>query len=308
MNYDIKLINNYEGKGRIELDRMEFLARHIKSIAKKALLLQLYGYSKVSMPKKLNKYLQMFLTQAAGIDDSTVLTVDADNFQNIPVQLDLFKEKQALNTITPMALVIKSFSVALSEEDDKNMIDEPLIDELLRFKKFFQTDTEKVLLSNRSTIPEIEFSKKEIDKMESLFKKIPQPQKTVVAGVVDEMKFTREQVILTTTDNKKIIVLVPKNLFQDLKEFFGQEIAITGIAHFKPGGQLSYVKMESFAESNEKLKAMFSKKPHRMSMQQQIALQLRQGKKANPIDDIFGKWPGNETDEEFEQMLKALRQ
>ncbi len=34
MNYDIKLINNYEGKGRIELDRIEFLAKHIKSIAK----------------------------------------------------------------------------------------------------------------------------------------------------------------------------------------------------------------------------------------------------------------------------------
>lgn len=308
MNYDVKLINNYEGKGRIELDRMEFLAKHIKSIAQKALLLQLYGYSKVSMPKNLNKYLNVFLTQTAGLDGNTILTLDADNFQNIPVQLDLFKEKQSLNTLTPMALVIRSFTAALSDDDDKNMIDEPLIDELLRFKKFFQTDTEKVLLTNRSSIPEIEFSRREFDKIERLFKTIPQPQKTVVAGVIDEMKFSREQVILTTSENKKIVVIVAKYLFGDLKEFFGQEIAINGMAHFKPGGQLSYVKMEGFSESNERLNKMFSKKPHKMSMQQQIALQLREGKKANPIDDIFGKWPGNETDEEFEQMLKALKQ
>jgi hypothetical protein len=43
-----------------------------------------------------------------------------------------------------------------------------------------------------------------------------------------------------------------------------------------------------------------------MSVQQQIALQIRDGKKRNPLDDIIGKWPGNETDEEFEQMLKSL--
>ena len=306
MNYDIKLINNYEGKGRIELDRMEFLAKHIKSIAQKALLLQLYGYSKVSMPQKLVKYLHIFLTQTKSDDGSTILTLHADNFQNIPVQLDLFKEKQDLNTLTPMALVIQSFTAALTDETDKNLIDEPLIDELIKFKKFFQTDTEKVLLTNRSTVPEVEFSRKEIDKIENLYKTIPQPQKTTVAGIVDEMKFSREQVILTTTDNKKIVVIVAKEQFQNLKEFFGQQVAIIGMAHFKPGGQLSYVKMEKFAEADERLMKMFSKKPQKMTMQQQIALQLREGKKPNPIDDIIGKWPGDESLEDLLKMLKEL--
>jgi hypothetical protein len=308
MNYDIKIINNYEGKGRIELNRMEFLAKHIKSIAQKALLLQLYGYSKVSLPKNLNKYLYVYLTQTKGDDGSTILTLDADNFKNISQQLDLFKEKQNLNTLTPMALVIQSFTAALSDDDDTDMIDEPLMDELLKFKKFFHTDTEKLLLTNRSTMPEVEFSRKEIDKIESLFKKIPPPQKTVVAGKVDEMKFSREQVILTTSDHKKIVVIVTKEMFNGLKQYFGQEIAITGMAHFKPGGQISYIKMEKFNEADDRFMKMFSRKPHKMSIQQQIALQLREGKKPNPIDEIFGKWPGNETDEEFEKMLKALKQ
>ena len=87
MDYDIKLINNYEGNGRIELARMEFLAKHVKNIAQKALLLQLYGYSKVSLPNKLIKYLNIFLTQRQGNDGETILTLDAENFQNIPVQL-----------------------------------------------------------------------------------------------------------------------------------------------------------------------------------------------------------------------------
>jgi len=306
MNYDIKLINNYEGSGRIELDRVGFLTRHLKSIAKKSLLLQLYGYSKVSIPKRLNKYLHIFLTQTQGQEGDTILTLDAENFSNIPVQLDLFREKEALRTLTPMALVIKVFAAALHEDADKNLIDEPLIDELLKFKRFFHTDTEKVLLTNRSTVPEIEFSRKEIDKIENLYKTIPQPQKTLITGVVDEMKYSREQVILTTRDNQKVVVLVAKERLGELKQFFGQHIAINGMAYFKPGGQLSYVQMEAFGEADENMRKMFSKKPHKMSMQQQIALQLREGKKPNPLPDIIGKWPGDETDEEFEQMLKAL--
>lgn len=305
MNYDIKIVNNYEGNGRIELDRMEFLSKHVKVIAQKALLLQLYGYSKVSLPSKLGKYLKIFLTQTHGENGETILTLDADNFKNIPMQLDLFKEKQSLTSLTPMALVIKSFTAALSEEEDKNLIDEPLIDELLKFKKFFITDTEKLLLTNRNTIPEIEFSRKEIDKIENLFKSIPTPQKTVVSGIIDEMKFSREQVILTTAEHKKIVVVVARDLFQDLKEYFGQEVAINGMAHFKPGGQLSYVKMEGFGNAGLATR-MLSRKPDKMNMQQQIALQLREGKKRNPLDDIIGKWPGEETDEEFEKMLKDL--
>lgn len=305
MNYDIKLINNYEGKGRIELARMEFLAKHVKSIAQKALLLQLFGYSKVSLPAKLNKYLSIFLTQTQAQNAETILTLDAENFQNLPVQLDIFKEKSGLSALTPIALVIKSFSAALKENEDKNLLDEPIINELIKFKKFFYTDTEKIFLSNRNSIPEIEFSRREIDKIENLYKRIPAPEKAVVNGIIDEMKFSREQVILTTNENKKIVVVVSKNLFNDLKNFFGNEVTITGMAHFKPGGQLSYVKMESFGEAG-KTDKFFSRKPHKMSMQQQIALQLRGGKKQNPIEDIIGKWPGDETDEEFEQMLKDL--
>ena len=59
------------------------------------------------MPKNLNKYLHVFLTQTEGVDGNTILTLDADNFQNIPMQLDLFKEKKALNALPTMALVIK---------------------------------------------------------------------------------------------------------------------------------------------------------------------------------------------------------
>jgi len=306
MNYDIKILNNYEGKGRIELNRMAFLSSHIKAIAQKALLLQLYGYSKVALPTKFQKYLNIFLMPTQHDGENTLLTLDADNFNSLPVQLDAFRDKTDLNTLTPMALVIKTFTAALNDNEDKNLLDEPLIDELIKFRKFFNNDAESILLSNRQTIPEIQFSAKEIDKIEALYKTIPVPQKTVINGTIDEMKFSRKQLILITTDKQRVIILPQTDeLLIEIKDFFGKEITLSGMAHFKPGGQLSYVKLESFGEPGKSDK-FFSHKPNKLSVQQQMALQIRDGKKRNPLDDIIGKWPGNETDEEFELMIKFL--
>jgi len=306
MNYDIKIVNNYEGEGRIELNRLAFLSSHVKSIAQKALLLQLFGYSKILFPKKLQKYLNIFLTSTSSKENETMLTLDAAYFKDFPVQLELFRDKSYLKDLTPMALVIKTFNAALDEDEDKSLLDEPIIDELLKFRSFFKTDTERIFLSNRNSIPEVKLSGKKINKIENLYKTIPSPQKTVINGIIDEMKFSRKQLVMLTSDKQKIVVIPPSSdFFEKIKDYFGKEIIISGVANFKPGGQLSYVNLESFNPAGVADK-FFSRKPDKTPLQQQIAIQIKQGKKSNPIDDIFGKWPGNETDEEFEQMLKEL--
>ena len=49
----------------------------------------------------------------------------------------------------------------------------------------------------------------------------------------------------------------------------------------------------------------FSKKPKSETVAQQLERQIRD-KGGNQLSEIVGKWPGDETDEEFEQMLKEL--
>ena len=56
----------------------------------------------------------------------------------------------------------------------------------------------------------------------------------------------------------------------------------------------------------QELKARFSFATSGMTTHQQIQFQIEQGKKRNPFQDIAGLWPGDETDEEFEEMLRLL--
>lgn len=306
MNYDIKIANNYEGAGQLELDRLGFLASHLKEVAKKALLLQKFGYSKVSLDNKLKKYLNVFMTPPSESSGETLFTLNAADFSELPVQLDAFRDKSQLQTLTPVSLIIQTFSAALDEEGDKNLLDEPIVNELIKFKKFFQTENEQILMSNRGSIPEAQFSKKSIEKIESIFKTTPQPEKTIIYGTIDEMKYSRSQLVLLTKENERVVVMQKsKDLFKEVKSFFGKTITINGKAYFKPGGQLSYVEMERFSEPKSG-DEFFSKKPQQIPFQQQIAMQLKSGKKNNPLDDIFGKWPGNETDEEFNELIKSL--
>ena len=306
MNYDIRINNNLEGQGKLELDRLGFLAQIIKKIAQRALLMQLFGYSKVSLPGKYKKYLNIYMSGQYADNQTTGFNLDTDNFGTIPLQLDAFRDKSNLKELTPISLVIASFRAALVEDEDKNQLDEPLINELIRFRNFFGSDKEEVVLSNRGSVPEVAINTKEIERIEYLYKTIPEPQKVIINGVIDELKFSKKQMVLLTKNKERVVITAKdKELIGDISAYFGKEITLTGMAHYKPGGQLSYVGLESFGKPG-KGDRYFSKKPDKMSTQQQIALQLRQGKKNNPLDDIIGKWPGDESDEEFEKMLKDL--
>ena len=306
MNYDIKIANNYEGIGQLELERLGFLTNHLKDIAKKALLLRLFGYSKVRLDGKLKKHLNVFMTAPSESSEETLFTLDAADFSELPVQLGAFRDKSQLKNLTPVALIIQTFNAALDEDGDKNLLDESIVKELIKFKKFFHTDNEQILMSNRGSIPEAQFSKKSIEKIESLYKETPQPENIIIHGTIDEMKYSRSQLVLLTEEKDRVVVIQKsQDLFEDVKSFFGKTITINGKAYFKPGGQLSYVEMESFSEPKSG-DEFFSKKPQKVSVQQKIAMQLKEGKKNNPLDDIFGKWPGNETDDEFNEIMKSL--
>lgn len=49
----------------------------------------------------------------------------------------------------------------------------------------------------------------------------------------------------------------------------------------------------------------FSRKPKSETVEQQLERQIRE-KGGNQLAKIMGKWPGDETDEEFEKLLNDL--
>jgi len=307
MNYDIKIRGDKEDNGLLEFDRLNQITQSTKEIATKALMLKIRGYSDITPDKGIKKALAIRLQSLNGNkNEGTSMLLDCEFFEQTlkGLQLNLFKPTEEVLQLTPMALVIQTFRSALIEDEDKNNLDKPLLKTLLKFKKNFISNNEIFYFSNRQSTPEIEVTLKDFKKIEHLEDSIPEPNKVIINGKLDEMKYSKSKLVLVTNEGPVNAFANDYTVIDGIVHFMGKELTITGMAHYKPGGQVSYIEIQDFFEPGEK-DSFFSRKPLAMNMQQQIAFQLKSGKSKNPLAAITGKWPG---DENLDDLLNMLDQ
>lgn len=311
MNYDIKIIGEDEDNGLLEFDRLNLLTKSTKDIATKALMLRLKGFSEITPDKKLKKALALRLQNITGNEqEGTSLTIDCTHFSETikGLQYELFKPKEEVLQLTPMALVIQSFQSALNDDNEDADLDKPLLKSLMSFKKNFISDNEIFYLSNRGSVAEVRLTKDAFEKIGQLEESIPEPKKVIVNGQLDEMKVSKGKLGLQTAQGFVNVIAKDKTIIEDIIRFMGKEVTITGMAHYKANGQLSFVEIQEYHEPGQRDK-YFSKKPHAMTAKQQVLFQVKQGKGLNSLDALksISGLLGDISDEEFEEMLKAVK-
>jgi hypothetical protein len=310
-NYDIKIVGEDADNGRIEFDRLNLLTKSTKDIATKALMLRLRGFSDITPDKSLKRALSLYLEEVSGNPkDGTSLKIGATHFSDTitGIQYELFKPKEEILKLTPMYLVIDSFHSALKGDREQADLDKPLLKSLLSFKSNFLSDNEIFYLSNRGTIPEIKITKDDFKSISILEESIPSPKKVIVNGQLDEMKVSKGKLGLQTEQGLVNVFANDKSIIENIVEFMGKDITITGIANYKANGQISYVEIQDFGNpgANDKF---FSKKPSALSANQQLLFHTKQIKKGNSfqaLKDISGLLKDDINDEQFSEMIKDI--
>lgn len=308
MNYDINIIGNEEDNGSIEIDRLSTLAKSTKEIAIKSFMFRYKGFSDINPDKNLKKSLEIRLENIQGNElEGTKLTFECERFSETiqSFQLNVFNDTEFLMQLTPMALVIDSFRQVLENDVNNIDLDKPLLKSLLNFRKNFLNDKEVFLLSNRGTIPQIEIKKNDFLRIGQIEENMPNPQRIIVSGKLDEMKVSKRRLGLETNDGLVYIYTNENNILTEISNYLGQDITVTGIAHFKTNGEVNFVDIQDFDRFKPEDR-FFNKKPIAYNELQQIIHQVKEGKKRNSLEQILGKWPGDETDEEFDNLLKDI--
>lgn len=311
MNYDIKIVGEDVDNGLLEFDRLNLLTKSTKDIATKALMFRLRGFSDITPDKNLRKALAMRLQSISGSgQDGTSLTIDCTHFSETikGVQMDMFKPREEVLQLTPMALVIHSFQTALNEDSEDADLDKPLLKSLMSFKKNFISDNEIFYMANRGTIADIRLTKDDFQKIGQLEESIPEPKKVIVNGQLDEMKVSKGKLGLQTEKGFVNVFANDKTIIENIVSFMGKEVTISGMAHYKPNGQLSFVEIREFGEPGARDR-YFSKKPNAMTAKQQLLFQAKQGKGPNSLDALksISGLLSDISDDEFEEMLKAVK-
>jgi hypothetical protein len=178
----------------------------------------------------------------------------------------------------------------------------------MSFKKNFISDNEIFYMANRGTIAEVRLTKDDFQKIGLLEDSIPEPKKVIVNGQLDEMKVSKGKLGLQTEQGFVNVFANDKTIIENIVSFMGKEVTISGMAHYKPNGQLSFVEIQEFSEPGARDR-YFSKKPNAMTAKQQVLFQAKQGKGSNSLDALksISGLLSDISDDEFEEMLKAVK-
>lgn len=307
MKYEIKIEHAQEADGAIDLERLTKIADGIRKVSEGALQIRLKGISLTRGRKKVSLQDALKVSLTGIKEGSTILCLETEKFEKTlqSYQTDIFRaEAQAeLPNETPISLFIKTFQNALTDDDHQDLLDKPLLRELKNLKKAFFNEEETMIFSNQGSLPDLQLTQKDFKKIKVLEDEIPDPQHVVLNGVVELLQFSTLKVKIKTEEGIVDGFLADDLSSEDIASFWGKEVTITGTSHFKPRGK-SVIEIERVFEPGEG-DSYFSKRPKSETVEMQLERQIRE-KGSNPLAEIIGRWPGDETDEEFEQMLKAL--
>lgn len=306
MKYELKIEHADDKNGSIDLQRLTTIADSLRKISEGALQLRLKGLSKAKKTINLNDALKVSLTGI--LEGSTILCLESEKFEKtLPgYQTDFFmlEHQQELPQKTPVTLFVESFEEALENPDESDLLDKPLLKELLKFKKSFLKDDEVFSIQNEGSFKSLRLKKSDFRKIQIAEEEIPQPESTIINGIIEELTYSKLKVKIQTKGGIVEGFLSESVNPEEIKNWWGKEATIAGTLHYKSGKKTVF-EIERIFESQPG-DEFFSKQQRHENLEEQIQRQLQEGKQNNPLSIIVGSWQGEETDEEFDAMLNDL--
>jgi hypothetical protein len=293
MEYEIKFSGTNFDDGAIDLDRLELLAQSLSDIAKGSLQMRMFGTSlkKGRDTEQIANALQIRLRAVS--EGSTILHLECRPFRETlrSVQGNLFHQEilRRLPEQTPIALVMESFQDALDPESHAELLDKHLLKDLQSFKRIFVNEAQTIEFSTKNEPVSLTLRTKDFKQLKTIEDQIPNPQPVIIAGLVEELKFSKAKVTFIPDRGRPITgFLGEKVSASEMAKYWGQKVTIRGTAHFRPNGQMAFVQIEKVTLS-DKNDGYFSRPVQRQTVAQQLERQIsiKKGTR-NTLSDFIG--------------------
>ena len=133
----------------------------------------------------------------------------------------------------------------------------------------------------------------------------PEPRQTRVIGTMDMIRSSTNTFAIKLTDGQKVRGVLTEGKISQFTDLLDQEVLLLGKAIYRPSGKLLRIDADEVIRA-EKQDQFFTTvpKPKRSRFDLREILREQQHKKG--VAAIYGKWPGDETDEQIAAALKEL--
>lgn len=311
------ILKNFDlENGKISFSKLAKLQDRLTALAEGAVLNLIEGRSKPSRGQKPKWLKEVIDFQITGLNSgSTILEIEALEISQVyqGKQFGIFDEPEAEKLLNESAFGLSSYlyDKAISQPESSGMLDKYLLQKITAFNKILDNDESEVnLISNgQSQVKSVSIKRKSLKKISVTEQKTRESVKTSITGMLDVMRHKKEQMEIVTTGDQRIRAFPGNNLnIKKLKNFFGENVKITGLAHFKTDGKLKYIEIldiqiaKGEAETIEELTLpIFEDIDLKRLAKEQVWQGFNEGKFKQEINDL-------DIEESIKEMLEALKE
>jgi len=201
-------------------------------------------------------------------------------------------------------LLEDSLEDALEGRADSDRYDPPLMATLEGFGRLARYGVEEIQVINGRTL---RIDRRGIEAIRSLRSRTPQDRRVMVAGKLETIRHSDRAFTLVLSSGEVLRGIATEQIDpSELANLFGKSVLVSGYAKLRPSGGPLRIEAELIAPASASDVAVFSGAPTPL-LQALDARDLRRPQDSKSgVAAIFGKWPGDETDEEVLAALAEL--
>jgi hypothetical protein len=255
-----------------------------------------------------------WLTTAADFDivglreGSTEVTIEAPRL--IDAAPVLFQQQHLFHPFdasrTAIDLLEESIAEAAGGQLDTELYDQPLLSRMTEFDRVLAAGYEGIHMGGAAAAEERVVVRAEtVHVVEQLLKRTPQPQNVRISGKLDLIRHSDRMFVLVMPDGQSIKGVAEGVTPTKLVELFGCNVTMTGTAVFRPAGRVLRLEADDVQPAGDD-SGVWSRMPMPLFRSVETAeLRRPQGPRSG-VNAIFGRWPGEESDDDFAGAIEAL--
>ncbi|HEY7838785.1 MAG TPA: hypothetical protein VIC54_09315 [Terriglobales bacterium] len=243
-----------------------------------------------------------------GVDRATVLHVEAPTLG--AAAEEIYRQERLWDTRpSPEETAVNIFARVTGDvrqgDTDSRLYDLSLLKRFSQTKSWFEHQL--VAMDVPAEAGVMQLDREVAVRAAELSANTPPPRQVRVAGKLDMIRHSTRSFELLLDDGTLIRgVLEDSEYLATLQRLLGQRIVATGKAIYRPSGSPLRIDAQEIADGAGE-PSLFSKVPPPFTHRHFWARIQQGGQQKNWMDSFFGKWPGDETDEELQAMLRELR-
>ncbi len=237
------------------------------------------------------------------LEARTLAEVDPARFRDL--QPSLFGETDArLGELTAVDVFGRLLADLVERDVDDVAADRPLLDGCARFVRVAGAGFDGVRLeaiAGRET--PLVLRSEQASRIERLRDETPRPQGARVVGRLDTVSASRSDVVLVVADGTRVHARMEAHDLEALRTLLGEEVVVSGVAHFRPSGRFMMLDVEALDRARPE-DAVFRRAP--VAPRQRLVIDVGERANAAGVSAFFGTWPGDESDAELLELLRAI--